>query len=187
MRIVGGKYKGKKLPSPKSRETRPTSDRARETLFNILFHNPALKSFSLEDKTVLDVFAGTGALGFEALSRGAKSATFIEKDPQALKALKATLQDFSLPFSWLIAADATQIHQAPHGFDFVFLDPPYDQGLVSPTLYQLLDKGWLASNGLVVIEISKKEQPSLPSFLTLLLERTEGAAQFLFCQVNLPQ
>src|SRR4051812_26216865 len=95
MRIISGKFKGKKILSPASAETRPTSDRTREMIFNVLFHNPAFGGSCLIDKEVLDVFAGTGALGLEALSRGAKCITFIENRREALSVLQQNI-DFDV-------------------------------------------------------------------------------------------
>src|SRR5260221_10469350 len=106
MRIVGGKYRGKKLNVPTHEGTRPTSDRARETIFNILLHNPSFGPKVLLDKTVLDVFAGTGALGLEAFSRGAKSVTFIENNRNALPILYANIKTFDLPLASVLEQDA---------------------------------------------------------------------------------
>lgn len=182
MRIVGGKYKGKKISAPCSQDTRPTSDRARETLFNVLLHNPALGPVTLHNKAVLDVFAGTGALGLEAFSRGAERVAFIENNPKALEALQKTLPLFGLSLSSLIPANACDLGKAPQGFDLVFLDPPYNQGLITPALFQLSEKGWFGKEALIVLETCKTEPLSLPPFLSLALERKEGAANLLFCK-----
>ncbi|HUX78307.1 MAG TPA: 16S rRNA (guanine(966)-N(2))-methyltransferase RsmD [Alphaproteobacteria bacterium] len=183
MRIVGGKYRGKKILAPIHKGTRPTSDRTRETIFNILLHNPVFGPGVLIDKAVLDVFAGTGALGLEALSRGAKSVTFIENDKIALPLLYDNVKAFGLSRTCVFEQDALHLGTTPTSFyDLVFLDPPYHQNLVSPALLHLFSRGWLAKEGSVVIEIAKNETLLLPPFLDLVLERISGAARILFCK-----
>ncbi len=180
MRIVGGKFRGKKILSPLSDNTRPTSDRVREMIFNVLLHNPAFGPSVLIDKAVLDVCAGTGALGLEALSRGAKSATFIENDRTALSILRANIKDFEASSACILEKDAQHLGKAPSPFDLVFLDPPYGQNLILPTLIQLSSQGWLSPEAIVVIEIGKNEDvPSLP-FLSFTTERTSGITKAVF-------
>jgi len=113
MRIVGGKYRGKKITAPLHKGTRPTSDRTREMIFNILLHNPAFGPKVLNDKAILDVFAGTGALGIEALSRGGKSVTFIENDRTALPILYANIKAFNLLSGCVLEEDARSLRKAP--------------------------------------------------------------------------
>lgn len=182
MRIVGGKYRGKKLIAPTHEGTRPTSDRTRETIFNILLNNPYLGHQYLQDKAVLDVFAGTGALGFEALSRGAKTVTFIENNKNALSILSANLKNFDLPSSCIISRDVRLLHTNPGPpFDLIFMDPPYHQDMILPTLTQLFTKGWIGANAIVLIELAKDEELQLPPSLSLIVERISGAAKLLFC------
>ncbi len=185
MRIIAGQYKGKKILSPLSQETRPTSDRAREMIFNILLHNPTFRPTSLIDKDVLDVFAGTGALGLEALSRGAKSVTFIENSRTTVPILFTNLKAFGLSSSCILKQNALSLEKAPSPFNLVFLDPPYAAGLVLPTLNQLFLKEWLAQNATVVIETSKNETLEWPPFLSLKLERSTGAAKIMFCSAHI--
>ncbi|MBX9621267.1 MAG: 16S rRNA (guanine(966)-N(2))-methyltransferase RsmD [Alphaproteobacteria bacterium] len=181
MRIVGGRFRGKKLAAPIHQGTRPTSDRARETLFNILLHNPHLGPQVFLGKRVLDVFAGTGALGLEALSRGAETVSFIEKDPAALKILRENLKAFDLPALQIFEEDATHLSRSfMVPFDLIFFDPPYHQNLLLPSLENLYHKGWLGEGAIVVMEVAKDENIIIPSFLTLVLERTSGAAKLLF-------
>lgn len=183
MRIVGGKYRGKKIAAPSHKGTRPTSDRTRETIFNILLHNPSFGSSVLTDKAVLDVFAGTGALGLEALSREAKSVTFIENDRAALSILYDNVRAFSLPISCVLEQDTTQLQTIPViPYNLIFLDPPYRKNLVSPTLLHLFEHGWIAKEAVIVIEIGKEEPFLLPPFLNLVMERISGAARILFCK-----
>lgn len=187
MRIVGGRFRGKKLAAPLHQGTRPTSDRARETLFNILLHNPHLGSQVLLRKRVLDVFAGTGALGLEALSRGAETVSFIENDPAALKILRKNLKAFDLQALQIFEEDATHLSRVPMvPFDLIFLDPPYHQNLLLPSLENLYHNGWLGEGAIVVMEAAKDEKIIIPSFLTLILERTSGAAKLAFCGCGNP-
>lgn len=182
MRIVGGKHRGKKLSSPAHAETRPTSDRTRETIFNILLHNPLFGPKVLVDKSVLDIFAGTGALGLEALSRGAKSVTFIENHRATLPTLYANVKNFGLPSSCVLEQDGQTLVKNPQDpFDLIFMDPPYYQALIVPTLLQLESQGWIGQDALILMEMAKDETFELPSFLSLALERLSGPAKLLFC------
>ena len=184
MRIVGGKFRGKKLVAPAHQGTRPTSDRARETLFNILLHNPHLGPQVLLEKKVLDVFAGTGALGLEAFSRGAETVSFIENDPAALKVLRENLKAFDGATSQIFEEDAAHLSRSPMApFDLIFLDPPYHQNLLVLSLENLYHKGWLADGAIVAMEMAKDEEIILPSFLDFLFERTSGAAKLVFCKL----
>ena len=165
MRIVGGKYRGKKILSPLHGETRPTSDRTRETIFNVLLHNPNFGPYVLTDKVVLDVFAGTGAFGLEAFSRGSKTVHFIENDKDMLPILQQNVKAFGLPSSSVKEEDA-QHFRCPSDFsyDVVFLDPPYQTALLLPTIKQLFDQNCLAVNAPIVMEMAKDESFTLPSF-----------------------
>ena len=185
MRIVGGKYRGKKLMAPTHGGTRPTSDRTRETIFNILLHNPLCGPRALQDKTVLDAFAGTGALGLEAYSRGAKSVTFIENNKAILPILHSNIRAFDLPASCVLEQDVHRLSintGAP--FDILFMDPPYHQDMIPMALEQLESKGWIAEEALIIIELAKEETLLLPPTLSLVMERTSGAAKLLFCSVH---
>lgn len=185
MRIVSGKYRGKKISAPAHEGTRPTLDRTRETVFNILLHNPLFGPQILLDKTVLDVFAGTGALGLEAFSRGANSVTFIENHRETLPILYANVKDFGLPSSCVLKQDGRILKQNPHvPFDLIFMDPPYHQGLLIPTLIQLESKGWITKDALILMEMAKDETIPLPPFLSLAMERISGPAKLLFCFVR---
>jgi 16S rRNA (guanine966-N2)-methyltransferase len=185
MRIVGGKYRGKKIMAPAHGGTRPTSDRTRETIFNILLHNPLFGPGILLDKSVLDVFAGTGALGLEALSRGAKSVIFIENSRSILPILYANIKAFDLPATCVLERDGQRVPVNPDApFDLIFMDPPYHQGLMLPAVTQLESKNWIARNAVIVIELAKDEIPELPPFLSLVMERVSGAAKILFCTTD---
>jgi 16S rRNA (guanine966-N2)-methyltransferase len=187
MRIVGGTHKGRALAAPSGRETRPTSDRVRETIFNILVHS--IDSFDLSKISVVDVFAGTGALGLEALSRGAKHATFIDSSRRALDIVKKNSTALN---EWrnttLLKVDATHFlpppraSKAPCGL--AFLDAPYGQELSLPALLGIVNKGWVKSGAIVIVEIAAKEEIDIPRQYEHLDERTYGAARVLTLKVN---
>ncbi len=148
MRIVGGSLRGRRLVEPDDRSVRPTTDRARETLFNILYHQNRLT-----DAHVLDVFAGTGALGCEALSRGAETVTFIDNDPTAIRILRSNITALKLDDNArILKRSALSPGTALAQHDLVFLDPPYGQGLGQQALAALNVAGWLAPNAMVVLE-----------------------------------
>src|SRR6185312_4301957 len=151
MRIVAGKFKGRAIVSPDGRDTRPTGDRAREAVFNVLEH--AEWSLGLEARRVLDLFAGSGALGFEALSRGAAFALFVETDAAARGALRDTIEALGLfGVTRIHRRDATDLGVKPAGlgdpFDLVFLDPPYHRGLGETALTRLGAGGWTTEDAL---------------------------------------
>lgn len=182
MRIVGGRFKGRAIATPPGRDTRPTSDRAREAVFNILAHAPW--SPGLEGRRVLDLFAGSGALGLEALSRGAAFALFVETDAAARGAIRDNVEALGLFGAARIhRRDATDLGVKPAGlgapFDLVFLDPPYGKGLGEAALERLQPGGWIADGALVVFECAAEETPRTPGF-ERLDERLYGAAKVLF-------
>jgi 16S rRNA (guanine966-N2)-methyltransferase len=184
MRIVGGRFRGKKLLAPTHEGTRPTSDRTRETIFNILLHNPAFGPHVLINKNVLDVFAGTGALGLEAYSRGAQSVTFIENDSRSKEVLKSNLINLKLLSTAILSINALSLGNSTTSYDLIFLDPPYHKGMVLPTLQALHKGGWFKVQAVIVIEVAKEEILELPAFLSLVTERVSGAARILFCQLT---
>jgi 16S rRNA (guanine966-N2)-methyltransferase len=182
MRIVGGQFKGRAIATPSGRDTRPTSDRAREAMFNILAHAPW--SAGIEGRRVLDLFAGSGALGLEAMSRGAAFALFVETDAAARGAIRDNIEALGLFGNTRIhRRDATDLGAKPAGlgepFDLVFLDPPYHKGLGERALAQLVDGGWINADALIVFECAADETPATPNFETLDA-RTYGAANVVF-------
>ena len=181
MRIVAGRLKGKKLTVPEGRETRPTADRTREAVFNVLTHRFVNDSVSLHGAVVLDVFAGTGAMGLEAYSRGAAKAVFLENNPAALKVLKANVAACRLGRDALIVeGDATRPKTAILAADLAFLDPPYAEGLLAPALAALAARGWLVPGALAVAEGPARGDVALPPGFALLDDRRYGKARVLF-------
>jgi 16S rRNA (guanine966-N2)-methyltransferase len=175
MRIVAGAWRGRALTAPAGQATRPTADRVRQALFDMLLHAPWGGRDAVEGARVLDVFAGTGAFGLEALSRGAAHATFMEQDRAALAALRGNIAACR-------AADratvlAVDVLAAPAGepCSLAFLDPPYGRDLVPRAIDRLRAMGWIAAGALLVVETGRDE--ALPELGTLLAERTHGAAR----------
>src|SRR5512135_2394853 len=159
MRIVGGSHRGRRLVAPPGELVRPTSDRAREALFNILSHGDfAAAGLHFAERPVLDAFAGTGAYGLEALSRGASAAAFIESEREALAALRRNIAALGEgERTHIVAGDATRPPRAVFACALAFLDPPYKSGLAPPALAALDDAGWLTRDALAVIEVAAKE------------------------------
>jgi 16S rRNA (guanine966-N2)-methyltransferase len=183
LRIVSGEFRGKALIAPKGDATRPTSDRARQAIFNILEHAPW--SPGLRERRVIDLFAGSGALGFEALSRGASFCLFVETDEAARGAIRDNVEAMSL-------FGRTRVHRRSAidlgvkpgadgpAFDLAFLDPPYAKGLGEQALDRLSAGGWLAPEAVVVFERGVAEPPfGAPSF-EQLDSRDYGAARVYF-------
>ena len=155
MRIIGGKFRGRKLRSVRGSATRPTSDRTREAIFNII-------GFEVRGARVLDLYAGTGALGIEALSRGAQSAAFIDISRQSLSILKANLAALALEAStnvirWDLTHNLNCLGSMPRAFDLVFMDPPYNHNLVISTLDHLHASRALENGACIIVEHSQQE------------------------------
>ncbi len=182
MRIIGGAHRGRSIVAPKGHSTRPTADRTRQALFNVLEH--AAWGGSLAGRRVLDLFAGSGALGLEALSRGAAFGLLVDNDRDAIAAMTENLSALRLGGACEPRrADAARLGPRPANlaaFDVVFLDPPYAQGLVEPALACLAEGGWLTADALIVAERGAAEPaPAQPGF-TVLDDRKWGAARVWF-------
>ena len=157
---------------------RPTADRARQALFDILGHGN-FEDFSLEDAVVLDGFCGSGALGLEALSRGARHAVFMDSDRAALELVRANVRSLGEDeHATLLLADATRPPKADRPCNLVLLDPPYGSGLATPALAALADNGWLAQGAIAVAEIGAREDFTAPQGFEVLQERKYGAGKF---------
>lgn len=181
MRIVGGKHSGRPLATPKGRDTRPTSDRAREAIFNVLAHG--VDGPGLAGARVLDVFAGTGALGLEALSRGAAHATFVEHNRASARVLKDNISLLGEDAHATVIerrADAIGAPKDGSSCDYAFLDAPYEQGLSEPALAHLAANGWLNDGAIVVVEVARGEALDPPPGFVTLKEKTYGAARAVF-------
>ncbi len=180
MRIVAGRFRGAPLVAPKSQETRPTSDRLRETVFNILAHG---LDVDLEGARVLDLFAGTGALGFEAMSRGARHCTFIEEGAEARGVIRRNMETLGLNgAAKIFRRDATRMGQPGtiEPFDLVFADPPYARGLGEKALASAASGGWIKAGALCVLEESASSAIELPEGFAELDRRQAGDSQVVF-------
>lgn len=189
MRIVSGEFRGKALATPKGDATRPTSDRARQAIFNILEH--ASWSPGVRDRRVIDLFAGSGALGFEAISRGAAFCLFVETDEAARGAIRENVDAMGL-------FGRTRVHRRSAidlgvrpgadgpAFDLAFLDPPYGKGLGEQALERLAAGGWLAPGATVVFERGASEPPFAVENYEVLDEREYGAARVHFLKFAQP-
>jgi 16S rRNA (guanine966-N2)-methyltransferase len=184
MRIIGGDYRGRRLRAPPGRATRPTTERTREALFNILRHGGDVPA-APESMLVLDLFAGSGALGFEALSRGAGHVTFVENDRRAaaLIAENAALLEAGDRVT-VLRRDATRPGAAPRRFELVLLDPPYGLGFAETALQSLSTQGWLSPGARIVAELGAAESFVPPPGFEELTRRTYGAAQLLFLRAE---
>ncbi|MGE0224252.1 MAG: 16S rRNA (guanine(966)-N(2))-methyltransferase RsmD [Acetobacteraceae bacterium] len=178
MRIVAGRWRGRTLESPAGDTTRPTADRVRQALFDMLMHAPWGGRETVEDAVVLDAFAGSGALGLESLSRGARRAVFVEQDAGALASLRANIRACgAADRATVVAADVLALTRVPRDAppaDLVFLDPPYARGLITPALGRLQAVGLVKPDALIVAETGRSEPPPVSGCLA---ERTHGAAR----------
>ncbi len=179
MRIVGGTHKGRTLKGPSSQAVRPTSDRLRGSIFNILAHG---YGDPVEGARVIDLFAGTGALGLEALSRGAAFCLLVEDGTEARSLIRANVETLGLGgVTRIFRRDATKLGTMPpqNPFALAFLDPPYGKGLGEKALAALHDGGWLAEGALVVFEESADAEIVLPKGYELIERREYGETQLL--------
>ncbi len=182
MRIVSGNMRGRNIATPSGRNTRPTSDQTRESIFNILTH--ADWAPPLDGAIVTDIFAGSGALGLEAISRGAEFCLFVETEPKARGAIRENIDKMRLfGKTRLHRHDATKLKIAPGNlrgpFTHIFMDPPYNKGLWKPVLRKLEEHKLIANDGVIILEVSKEEEIELKDF-TIMADKIWGAARVLF-------
>ncbi len=187
MRIVAGNLRGRAIMAPDGQGTRPTSDRARQAIFNLLEH--AAWGEPLEGMRVIDLFAGSGALGFEAISRGAAFALFVETDEAARGAIRENADTFGIMGATRVhRRSATDLGPRPgsdgEAFDLAFLDPPYGRGMGELALKALLGGQWLAPQALVVLERGSDEPEIETPGYERLDARDYGAARVLFLRVK---
>jgi 16S rRNA (guanine966-N2)-methyltransferase len=183
VRIIAGRHRGRRLAAPAGPGTRPTSDRLREAVFDILAHNgwgPGCGD-PVEGAVVLDAFCGTGALALEALSRGAARAVLLDSSAAALAVARANARALGEEGRCLfLGLDATRPPAPPAVAGLAFLDPPYGEGLGPPALAALARAGWLAPGAVVVLEQSSREPVPVGEAFTRLAERTYGGTRVIF-------
>ena len=183
LRIIGGVWRGRMIEAPADEAIRPTTDRVRESLFNRLMHGAAGSGLSLEGARVADVFAGTGAMGLEALSRGAAHVTFIERGLSALALIRRNVAALGAEDRVsIVAADATNLPKAAVAHDIALLDPPYEKGLPDPAMASLARQGWLKPGALVSVEMDESDVPPEAPGYTLLDRRAAGRIAVSFYQ-----
>lgn len=178
MRIIAGEWRRHPLRAPSGEATRPTADRTRETLFSML----ASRLGTFDGLAVGDLFAGSGALGLEALSRGAASCLFVEQDAAALRVLRDNVAALRAQSRCVVhAGSATQIGVARQMLDLVLLDPPYGSGAGAVALDRMIRLGWIGPASWVALEIAAKEEVRLPAF-TIEAERKVGSARIVLAR-----
>jgi 16S rRNA (guanine966-N2)-methyltransferase len=186
MRIVGGTLRGRRLLSPSDNRTRPTSDRVRQAVFNIVEHG--IDDFALERARVLDLFAGTGALGLEALSRGADTCIFVDTDMAACGIIADNIAAFGLSArTTVLRRDATALGQArpsEGSRQLVLLDPPYGRDLAGPTLASALAGGWIAAGALIVAEEAAGTSVGWPPEVQVVDRRQWGGTTVAFARLG---
>jgi 16S rRNA (guanine966-N2)-methyltransferase len=177
MRIVAGAFRGRTLIAPPGQNTRPTADRVRQALFDMLMHAPWAGPTTMLGAVVLDAFAGTGALGLEALSRGADTAWFFENDPAAVKTLRTNIDACNAAEKAVVVPRDVLLVTSGKPVSLAFLDPPYEQDLVPRAISRLRGAGWITSDTLIIAETGRQETwtPTEP----ILAERAHGPARLL--------
>jgi len=181
-RIIAGIHRGRRLAIPDGQSVRPTTDRMRERVFSMLNHP---RYANMRGARVADIFAGTGALGLEALSRGAEHITFVEKAMLSITALKTNIETLKAKDATkILKLDATKLPKPDAPYEFIFMDPPYRKGLVEPTLESILEKNWLAADGAIICELATDESLAFPNELALIDERKQGQQRIIFLSFN---
>jgi 16S rRNA (guanine966-N2)-methyltransferase len=185
VRITGGRFGGRTLAGPKDLSVRPTSDKVRQAVFNILAHHDFGPGFALEGARVIDLFAGTGAMGIEAVSRGAQYCLFVDESAESRALLRTNVEALQLTgITKIWRRDARMLGPMSPGaggpFDLAFLDPPYRKTLIAPALASLVAGQWLAPNALAVIECAEDEtMQEMPDFIRIE-ERVYGDTRVMF-------
>ena len=187
MRIIGGRFKGKKILQPKNKQTRPLKDLTKESIFNILNHSNKFK-ISIENSIVLDLFSGVGSFGLECLSRGARHVTFVENYSGVLSILKNNLNNLNISEKYeIIEEDLISnfpIKKIRQKFNIIFLDPPYKEKRLPNIIDDIFQEKILNKNGVIVIHRHKKENDEFSKNFKILDEKKYGISQILFGTLN---
>tara|TARA_Y100001935_G_C17238190_1_gene474192 strand:+ start:285 stop:851 length:567 start_codon:yes stop_codon:yes gene_type:complete len=183
MRIIGGKFKGKKILEPKDKETRPLKDLTKESIFNIINHSNKF-SINLEDSCVLDLFSGTGSFGLECLSRKAKHVTFVENYKNILPVLKKNLLNLKSVKNYKIIQkdilNKLDITIFKEKFDIIFLDPPYKMNDLEKLLNSILNIKLIKNDGILIIHRFKKKKDKFPNSFKIIEEKVYGISKIIF-------
>ncbi|MEH6402241.1 MAG: 16S rRNA (guanine(966)-N(2))-methyltransferase RsmD [Sneathiella sp.] len=190
MRIVSGEFRGKLLAIPEDKRIRPTADRIREALFNILAHGTDYLTDNgplPRGARVLDMFAGTGALGVEALSRGAEHVTFMDNNPESLKLIRQNVAAINAQHkSNIYSRNGTNLGRNGSAVDLILMDPPYSQDLAVPCLEGLLAGGWCYEKTVIVLELATKDKFEAPEGFEVMDERKYGSTKLYFLGIKAP-
>ena len=183
MRVIGGKFKGKKLIEPKDKETRPLKDLTKESIFNIIHHSNKF-SINIKKAQVLDLFSGIGSFGIECLSHGASHVTFIEKYEAVLPILKKNLNNLKSEISYeIIESDILnkfEFKSLKISYDLIFLDPPYKERALENILKKIFESKILSNNGIIIIHRHRKELDIFPKNFHLIDEKIYGISKIIF-------
>ena len=184
MRIVAGRYRGRRLAAPPGFDVRPTGERTREALFDVLSRGTE-GARALAGQRVLDAFAGSGALGLEALSRGAVEVSFMESQAAALAVLRDNVRHLGAETACqVLKADVLRPPRAGTPADLVLMDPPYNQGMAEPALHALVAAGWIAPGSRVIVELMAKEPFDPPDGFAITDQRKYGKARLVFLSTD---
>lgn len=182
MRIIRGEFAGKTIIAPNSKLTRPTSDKVRQAIFNIIEHHTAIPD--LNEAIVLDIFAGSGSLGLEALSRGAKHVTFVDSQRAARLALYNIVHDWNIKNRVEISSsDALHLDSSLKTMDFIFCDPPYRKNLVNLSMTHLHSTGWIGRNTTIIAEMHKQDDINLALPVNIIQEKQYGDTKVIFFNI----
>ena len=187
MRIISGKFKGKKILEPNDLNTRPLKDLTKESIFNIIKHSNRF-NINFENSEILDLFSGTGSFGIECISRGAKFVTFVENYNGILPILKKNLANLKLASNYLVIEknvfNYLNLNQLKKQFDIIFLDPPYKEKELNELLLLFINEKILKQDGIIIIHRHKKQKDSLPNQINILEEKKYGISKILFCNIS---
>ena len=183
MRIISGRYKGKKILQPSDKVTRPLKDLTKESIFNIINHSNLFK-IDLENSNILDLFSGVGSFGLECLSRGASTVTFLENHKEALTILKKNIQNLELDnYSKIVEKNIFEentLISLNNRFEIIFLDPPYKEKQLMKLLNKIIHLRLLKENGIFIIHRHKKEEDIFPDNFKIILKRSYGVSKIIF-------
>ncbi len=187
MRIISGKFKGKKILESNDLNTRPLKDLTKESIFNIIKHSNKF-TINFENSEILDLFSGTGSFGIECISRGAKFVTFVENYNGILPILKKNLANLKLASNYLVIEknvfNYLNLNQIKKQFDIIFLDPPYKEKELNELLLLFINEKILKENGIIIIHRHKKQTDILPNQINILEEKKYGISKILFCNIS---
>lgn len=179
MQIISGQFKHRKIPTTRNVKYRPTSGRLKEALFSILTSGEFAEKWNKGPK-FLDIYSGSGAIGFEALSRGAGYSSFIDMDRENIEIAKKFALDLGLEKKTsFLCADATNLRYRNLRYDLVFIDPPYRENMIPKTLSSLVSNSWLEENALIILELANSENLGLENCFSTIMERKYGSTRLM--------